>query len=281
MPSRHINTRYATSDEPAPMRQERSMKQTAESAANYPIRAVERVCDILDMLQRSRDGASLSDVAEVTSLPKSSAYRYLSALEAHHYVERDPVTGLYRLGLAFRPQQTRQVDVLINLAKPHLEKLRDKLGETTNLGILDGHDVVHALVVESNEMMRLAARVGERGAVHATALGKAITAELPEDRVRTILTASAMTQFTEKTIVTVEDYLTELKRVRREGYGLDDCENQPDGRCVAVVLESMPFLCGISVSAPSRRLPSDKVESVARSLRRTAMQLVRDYHAVS
>jgi IclR family acetate operon transcriptional repressor len=255
------------------------MKSTAEPAASYPIRAVERVCDILDMLQRSRDGASLSDVAEVTSLPKSSAYRYLSALEAHRYVERDPATSLYRLGLAFRPQQTRQIDVLVNLAKPHLEKLRDRLGETTNLGVLDGANIVHAHVVESNEMLRLAARVGELGSVHATALGKAITAELPEDRVRAILTADRMVRFTDKTIVSVDDYLTGLKHVRKVGYGLDDCENQPDGRCVAVVLESLPIPCGISVSAPASRLPLDKVETTARALRRTAMQLVRDYHS--
>ena len=128
-------------------------------------------------------------------------------------------------------------------------------------------------------MMRLAARVGERGSIHATALGKAIAAELPDDRVRAILSAEQMLQYTDSTIVSVEGYLAELKRVRREGYGLDDCENQPDGRCVAVVLESIPFLCGISVSAPARRLTSDKVETVARALRRTAMQLVRDYHA--
>lgn len=255
------------------------MKPTTDSGTSYPIRAVERVCDILDVLQRSRDGASLSDVAEVTSLPKSSAYRYLSALETRRYVERDPENNLYRLGLAFRPQHTRQVDMLVSQAKPHLEKLRDRLGETTNLGVLDGTHIVHALVLESNEMMRLAARVGERGSVHATALGKAIAAELPEDRVRAILASDEMTPFTDRTIVSVDAYLTELKRVRRDGYGLDDCENQPDGRCVAVALQSMPFLCGISVSAPARRLPPNKVDTVARALRRTAMQLVRDFHA--
>lgn len=255
------------------------MKATAETGANYPIRAVERVCDILDVLQRSREGASLSDVAEVTALPKSSAYRYLSALEARRYVERDTATNLYRLGLAFRPQQTRQVDVLINHARPYLERLRDRLGETTNLGVLDGTTVVHEVVVETNEMMRLAARVGDRGSLHSTALGKAMAAQLPDDRVRVMLSAHEMERFTARTIVAVDDYLTELKRVRRDGYGMDDCENQPDGRCVAVALESMPFLCGISVSAPARRLPLEKVDGVVRLLRRTAMQLVRDYHA--
>ncbi|GAA1738009.1 IclR family transcriptional regulator [Luedemannella helvata] len=257
------------------------MKVNAESGASYPIRAVERVCDILDVLQRSRDGATLSDVAEVTSLPKSSAYRYLSALEARRYVERDDENNLYRLGLALRPQHTRQLDMLINRAKPVLEKLRDRLGETTNVGVLDGATVLHVLVVESNEMMRLAARPGEHGSLHSTALGKAMAAELPNDRVRAMLAAQEMTRYTDRTICTVDGYLTELEQVRKVGYGVDDCENQPDGRCVAVNLMDMPFPCGISVSAPARRLPSDKVDAVARTLRRAAMQLVRDYHATT
>lgn len=252
---------------------------SAEAATNYPIRAVERVCDILDVLQRSREGASLSDVAEVTALPKSSAYRYLAALEARRYVERDAESNLYKLGLAFRPQHTRQIEVLVNQARPHLERLRDKIGETTNLGVLDGTQVMHALVVESNEMLRLAARVGERGRLHSTALGKAIAAYLPEDRVRAILAADEMRQFTPVTITTVEGYLAELDRVRRDGYGVDDCENQPDGRCVAVPLHDLPFPCGISVSAPTGRLPADKVAALGRQLRRVAMQVVRDHHA--
>jgi len=255
------------------------MKPTTESGASYPIRAVERVCDILDVLQRSRDGASLSDVAEVTGLPKSSAYRYLSALEVRRYVERDAASGSYRLGLAFRPQQTRQIDTLVALATPRLEKLRDRLGETTNLGVLDGTEIVHAQVVESNEMMRLAARVGERGPLHSTALGKAMAAELPDDRVRALLAGERMERFTDRTITSVDDYLLDLKVVRQQGYGLDDCENQPDGRCVAVTLPGMPFLCGISVSAPVRRLPHDKVDGVVRTLRRIAIQLSRDYEA--
>lgn len=57
---------------------------------NYPIRAVDRVCDILDALANAPTGSSLSQVAECTDLPKSSAFRYFTALEARHYVEREP-----------------------------------------------------------------------------------------------------------------------------------------------------------------------------------------------
>ena len=166
----------------------KSGSTTSDGSSNaYPIRAVERVCDILDLLQRSRDGVSLPETAAVTSLPKSSAFRYLSALEARGYVERDEESAVYRIGLAFQPHNTRQLEAFLSQAGGPLQRLRDDTGETTNLGTLNGSAVVHNLVFESSQMMRLAARAGERAPIHSTALGKAIAAELPQDHVLAIL----------------------------------------------------------------------------------------------
>ncbi|WP_427892034.1 IclR family transcriptional regulator [Kribbella sp. GL6] len=246
---------------------------TSESASAYPIRSVDRVCDILDALANSDGGASLTEVAAATSLPKSSVFRYLSALEARHYAERDAEASTYRLGPAFRPQHTRGLERLVELARPVLEQLRDATGETINLGLLDGTMIVHRLVIESPHAMRLAARVGERGHVHATALGKAICAELPEGRVRTILHAAGMPRFTAETIVTEDAYFTELERVREQGYALDDQENQDEGRCLAVTIPRLSFPAGLSLSAPISRFESDDVPAVARRLRKAAAGL--------
>jgi IclR family acetate operon transcriptional repressor len=252
---------------------------TNHSSNAYPIRAVERVCDILDLLQRSREGVSLADVAAVTSLPKSSAFRYLSALEGRRYVERDDGTALYRVGIAFQTHNTRQLEAFLGQASGPLRRLRDDTGETTNLGTLDGPTVVHSLVFESSQMMRLAARVGDRAPIHSTAMGKAIAAELPEDRVLTILDAVEMTAFTDATITTPEAYMSALEVVRQQGYAVDELENQADGRCVAVALQGMPFPCAISVSAPAQRLAQDKVPGVVKQIRRVGLELVRDFLA--
>ncbi len=195
---------------------------------------------------------SLTEVTDGTDLPKSSAFRYLAALEARRYVARDAATGLFRLGLAFRPQNTRAVERLTELARPALDKLRDQLGETVNVGVLDGTTVLHTVVAESPHMMRLAARVDERGYVHSTALGKAICATLPEDRVRAILHSAGMPALTEATIVDADAYIAELARVRERDYGVDDAENQPAGRCVAVAIHGIGMPAGLSVSAPRR-----------------------------
>lgn len=253
--------------------------KSAEAGPAYPLRAVDRVCDILDILANSSEGVSLTEVAGGAALPKSSTFRYLTALEARHYVARDPATGLFRLGLAFRPQNTRAVERLTEFARPALEKLRDHLGETTNLGVLDGAFVIHTVVAESPHMMRLAARVGDRGYVHCTALGKAVCATLPEERVRSILAAAGMPRFTDSTIVETEPYLTELERVRAEGYGLDDAENQAAGRCVGVAIEGLGFLAGISVSAPADRFPAERTDEIVSQLRKVARALSRQMRA--
>ena len=261
------NKKSSTSDDTA---------STGSSNA-YPIRAVERVCDILDLLQRSHEGVSLPETAAVTSLPKSSAFRYLSALEARGYVERDTQSALYRIGLAFQPHNTRQLEAFLARAGGPLQRLRDDTGETTNLGTLQGSMIVHNLVFESSQMMRLAARVGDRAPIHSTALGKAIAVELPPDRVLAILNTVGMAPFTDATITTPEAYQSALETVRDQGFAIDDCENQADGRCVAVALRGMPFPCGISVSAPARRLTIDMVPSVVKRIRSVGKHLVSDF----
>lgn len=247
---------------------------------DYSVRAVERVCAILNLLQESVDGVSLLDIATATELPKSSAFRYLHTLEAHRYVEREQKSGLYRLGLGFVTMQSRQVEVLRQRTRPWLEALRDRLGETINLGILDGDSVIYLDIAESRRTVRLAASTGDRDPIHSTALGKAIAAHLPEERVRDILERSGMPVLTANTISNAEDYLRDLGKVRRIGYAMDDGENEVDGRCVAVPLLAGRLPAALSLSAPAGRLPLQHVQEVATSLKEVAesvgaMSLIR------
>ena len=128
-------------------------------------------------------------------------------------------------------------------------------------------------------MMRLAARVGERSPVHATALGKVMAAGLEVDRVKAILKGEGMPALTPRTITSVAGYLTELKAVAAQGFAVDDLEAQSDGRCVAVALKGLPFLCGLSVSAPANRLPQEAVLSTVKLLQKSAAAIVKDFRS--
>ena len=246
------------------------------SEGAYSIRAVQRVCDLLDLLQREPDGTSLVRAAEVVKLPKSSAFRYLATLEERRYVERDPVSGEYRLGLALLPMQARQLDLLARRARPYLEQLQSEFGETANLGMLDGSRIVYLDIVESSHSMRLAARPGHRDLLHSTALGKAVAARLPEETVRAILKAEGMPRLTEHTITTQKAFLSALEEGRESGYAVDEEENEVGARCVAVALPSGDLPLAVSVSGPAARLQPDLVPAIAERLGEVTASLGED-----
>ncbi|HST40946.1 MAG TPA: IclR family transcriptional regulator [Conexibacter sp.] len=234
-------------------------------SSRYSVRAVERVADILDTLQQSESGASLVRLAEVTGLPKSSVFRYVATLEARGYVERDPLTGDFVLGVAL-PSHRRHFDLLIARARPLLERLRDRFGETVNFAVLDDDRVRYLEIVESPKAMRLAARRGERDFVHSTAVGRAIAANLPEREVRRIVSSAGMPALTPRTITSIEELLARLEEVRADGYAIDDEENEEGARCVAVALPGARMPAGISVSAPAVRLSREEARRVAAEL---------------
>lgn len=243
------------------------------SSETYANRSVERVCDILDLLTRSPRAVSLGTVAEATGLHKSSAFRYLAVLKQRRYVERDPETGDYRLGLALLPVHARPLEVLCQRAKPHLEKVRDQFAETVNLGVLDGRRVIYAQILESPKAMRLSARPRDRDYIHSTALGKAIAAHLPEAQVSAVLETEGMAGFTRRTITQPERYFEELRKVRNQGYAIDDQENEEEGRCLGVPIFGYHVPAAISLSAPETRFPMERVEEAAAALLGAAQRI--------
>ncbi|MER3393999.1 MAG: IclR family transcriptional regulator, partial [Microcella pacifica] len=185
--------------------------------ANYSIRSVQRVCDILDLVQSQPEGLSLVAFATATDLPKSSVFRYLATLESRGYVERTEDGG-YRLGMALSGDR---IDILARRLRPQLIQLRDELGETINLGMLDGSRVAYLDVIESKSSIRNAPRASAREYIHCTALGKVLASTRPDDDVTAILKAEGMPAVTRNTITDVSTYLEDLAVTRARGYALD------------------------------------------------------------
>jgi IclR family acetate operon transcriptional repressor len=249
-----------------------------DGEARYTIRAVERVCDILDLVQHSSGPTSLAKIAAAAKLPKSSAFRYLTTLEVRRYVQRNVLSGDYEAGMALLPLQTHRLELLRRHALPYMSGLRDRFQETINLGVLDRGRIFYIEIAESPRGVRLAARRGDRDPIHSTALGKAIASTLKEDQVRAILNSEGMPQLTDETITEADDYVAALFRVREQGYALDDGENESDGRCVAVPLGAASFRAGLSLSAPAVRFSLESVPVIVAALQ-DAARLISELRA--
>lgn len=237
-------------------------------------RAIRRTCLVLrEVAAAANTGASLPQLVAATGMPKSSVHRYLEVLVQEGFLERDATAGTYRLGASFVTLSSNEAQLLAVRARPFLERLRDRFDETVNFGMLSGDNVVYLDIVESPRAVRLAARVGDRDMVHSTALGKAITAELPEDEVRSLLQRTGLPRRTANTITRIPDFIKHLELVRRNGFALDDQENDIEGRCVAVSLPAARVQYAISVSGITSRFPMSKTADVAREIRQAISEL--------
>lgn len=256
--------------------------------ANNPqshIRAVLRVCDILDALQEADGGLSLDDLVSRVDLPKTSAHRYMTTLEERRYLERDESTGLMYIGKAFLPMRAKREEHIARRVRPILEGLRDRTGETVNFGILEGRHIRYVDIVESAKAIRWSGDRGSYGYIHSTALGKAIAAGLEPQVLEAIFLEESLPRVTDHTVANVQELEAALAQVRRQGYAVDDQENESDARCVGVALpKELGIEAAVSVSAPATRMTLDDTPQIALWIREALTELleaepVRSQHA--
>jgi IclR family transcriptional regulator, acetate operon repressor len=236
--------------------------------AEKPVRsslAAGRVLDIFDAIQSVPDGIPLHELARRTGIPKATLLRYLSTLVTRGYVERDPLYGEYRLGLA-APSQAQLYAELSLAAHPAMVGLESQFGEMVVFTVLDRDRVLALDVVESSQVIRLAVPLQDRTYLHSTAAGKALAARLPERTIRALLATSGMPKLTEKTITDLDVFMDELENVRMRGYAIGDQENEIGTRAVAVALPTRRAHCALSISAVASRFPRKRVPAAAAAL---------------
>jgi DNA-binding IclR family transcriptional regulator len=187
-------------------------------------RATGRVMDILELVVSTRDGLALRELSAQLEVPKSSLLPLLRTLAARGYLEQGAM-GEYRLGgkaveLGMGSPAHRG---LPELARPALRELMQRTGETVFLGTLagDGAAVVFVDKVESEQVIRYAAGVGDRRALHATSSGKVILAFLPAPQREKILRALPLKRYTERTVTSLSALRASLEEVRRTGVCLN------------------------------------------------------------
>jgi IclR family transcriptional regulator, KDG regulon repressor len=256
------------------------MPKSKTDSSPYKVQVLDRSLAIIDALATARDDASLAELAEKVKLHKSTVHRLTSILERHGILERDTRSGRYRLGLRLFELGSIAMGRfnIRDRAHPHLERLLYEVDETVHLCALDAGEVLYLDKIEPVRSVRMASRIGRRNPVHCTSVGKAILAFLPESEADDILRQHGLKRLTPKTLTTPADLKADLKLIRDRGYAIDNEENEEGVRCIgAPILDhSRRPIAAISISAPSFRLPLDKVPTVAASVCRAAVALSQE-----
>jgi len=234
------------------------------------VQSLERAFAILETMADAGGVISLSQLANDAQLPLPTIHRLVRTLVALGYV-RQEASRQYSLG----PRLIRLGETTSRMvgrwARPHMEQLAHELGESVNLAMLDGDQVVYVgQVMASRNSMRMFTEVGRRVLPHSTGVGKAIMADMDPDQVRALLARTGMPARTEHTITTPEEFAAELERTRRRGYALDEGEQEVGVRCVAVAVPDTPQRLALSLSGPVTRVSDDFVARATGPLHRAA-----------
>jgi len=243
----------------------------------YPLRAVDRVCDIVDLLAEHPAGITLSSLAAAVALPKSSAFRYLAALEIRGYVIRSDDGVGYRLGASIAGAGTTgsdRMERLIQVAKPLMTRLTSNDAPACMLATLDGQGIRYLWVLTHRRPDPRVPKIGDRGMLHDTAAGKAIAAQLADESVLAIVNTAGMPQLTSSTLGSPTGMLRELHRIRGEGFAVSDNERHSDVRAVAVPIGGETL--ALSLAGRTDQLTQDRVSGAVRRLRRAAVVLARE-----
>ncbi len=226
---------------------------------DYTIQALQRGLEVLDTLLETGAPLTLEEISEQTGLPKSTAYRVVvNLLQGQYLIQTEEGYWLGLKMIRFGALVEERLE-LVQQARPFLKELRDQVQETVHLGVLD--DALRVVYLEKlpahHAIGLMISRIGSTAPLHGTALGKAMAAFLPEEKIRRWIQNGGLIKLTDTTITDVETFLQSLREIRSQNYAVDNGEFEESVRCVAAPIRnrSGSVVAAISISGPDARMP--------------------------
>jgi IclR family acetate operon transcriptional repressor len=239
------------------------------------VQSVDRALTLLEALARAGAPIGVGELAERTGLPQGTAHRLLQGLQHRGYVRHD-ASRKYSVGTAALRLGDAAQRSLARSARPYLAELVEISGETANLAVLEGDQVVYVAQVPSPHTLRMFAEVGRHVPPHSTAVGKVLLAAMPRERAVSILRRAGLPRRTPSTITSLDDFDRELDAVLERGWAADEEEQEPGVRCVAVpVGEPGQVVAAVSLSGPAERFGGGRDPELVATMQRVSHSFAR------
>jgi DNA-binding IclR family transcriptional regulator len=238
--------------------------------------ALENGLRALELLAQSKSGLSLAEMTRQLSIPKSTAHCLLLTLERCGYLHRNE-RNRYLFGLKLFSLANMALSglELREKAAPFLKSLMARTRLTAHLAVLENQEAVLIDKAEPIGVLKLATWLGKRMEVHCTGLGKALIAWLPEEDVDALVRERGLPRHNDNTISSARRLKEDLARVRKQGYALDDEEDEIGARCISapVLSESGKVLAAVSVSGNTLQIGPDNINIMAERVKECAASI--------
>ncbi|MEK8174612.1 IclR family transcriptional regulator [Streptomyces sp. M19] len=238
------------------------------------MQSVDRAVSILQVLAR-QGPSGVTEVAEALGIHKSTAFRLLATLESRGLVEQDTERGRYCIGYAMvelAAGASKASDLAV-LSHPVCQELAAAVGDTVNVAIRDGDDVISVDQAMGRSIMSMD-WVGKHSPMHATSAGKLFMAHMTPDEVAEVF-AKRPEKYTPHTIVDPALLAVELEKVRERGYAVDNEEHEIGLVAIAAPVRSLNghVIAAVTLSGPTFRITEDTVPALAEQLMRAGAKI--------
>ncbi len=241
------------------------------------IGSVIKAVEVMEELAKSEDGLGVTEISSRLNYGVSATYHLLNTLKQCNIIEQDKKTKKYRIGFAlFRISgMAKRQNVLANLSQPYLDKLREVVGETSNLVILDGSEIVYIAQSESTKLLKMFTQLGAKVPLYCTGGGKILLAYQPKRIQDLILSKSNFQRYTQNTLASAEDLMEELEIIKKQGYALDNEEREEGVTCIAAPVFDCygEAIASISISGPTYRLKEKQTSVIIKNVMDIAKEL--------
>jgi IclR family acetate operon transcriptional repressor len=253
------------------------------AAAADKANAIEKSLKILMLYYPHNKELTTTEVSKRLNLHKATASRILLTLARHGFLQQDQQRKTFRLGpsilrLATSVKQSLKSE-LVQIAKPHLDELRDLVNQTVGLEVISGDLTVLAYLVEGSRPVRITTSLGSTLPAYAAAGAKAIFAHSPSAHWQGIF-ERGVARLTEHTITDPQIFAKHLEMVRQRGFAVDEEEIDLGVTALAAPVfnhEALP-VAAVVVIGPSDRVQADPASAVVSRLKEAAEKVSRDLH---
>lgn len=220
---------------------------------------IERAFEIVELIM-DLDGARVTEVADQLDIPKSTAHNYVSTLNRQGYLDKEG--NQYRIGLKFLNPGGHAAATLpaYQLLRAKVNALAEETNERAQLIVLNHGKGIYVYEMHGTDAVQTDVRIGKRVGLHTTSAGKAILADLPDERVERVIDRMGLPRRTEHTITDRGELWECLGEVRDRGYAFNDEERIAGQRAVGVAITGKDGVAttALSVSGPMNRLRGDR-----------------------
>lgn len=238
------------------------------------IGSLQKGLDVFDMFSREHSVVTVGEIAKHLGLHKSSASRIAATLVALGYLRAAPKSsGLKLGGKLARLGSLAVLDTsLTSVAEPIMQSIAEETGEACHLGILEGSDAVTVALIEGSFALRLHSWVGKRSPAHLTSMGKVLLAGLSERALDLLYSNEELETPTPYSIPTKSTLKSQLTKIRKNGYALDNEELEIGLRCVAAPIYSHDgrVIASLTIAGSASRVQLSNINYYIDNVKSTA-----------